>query len=597
MKKVMKLYLAFLLSFLMVEPGVAATCGAPTDLTVDLNSFARNANEKFRGPRTIVIQHTNPLRYDYSWKAVTSYSAAPDLWAQLIAASGQTNILQPSAQAPPKAAAVPAPAAPPPPQEGAKAQKPAAVSAATEALIEELALLVNQIDDLKSSVDAEFDKVGALYARLAGTPGTPGIRSRVLSLQSGSANATTAVKSAGSGLIALLMNSDSTIRTGGTLAPSITQLQQSATWTSALNASWPSGADLDTARRDLGTLTDDLNSEKNTLPAYTVATTRDLTAYRSKLDDLQTRIGKRAIVVAGDVKLTQSDGQAINAAASTAQLNHDYLQKVEVELAGLSGSVDQYLAIATQVSAILDDIKIGGDKYNAFVLALNGQPANGSTPETLGLTGWDLRLDAVKAMPNYQVKSDPFTCEYTFSTTKTVTVTFSRTDRMPGGSQSQDYPLGIMECASPFNVSAGVLFSFLTQREYGIQAVPNTPGSTNTTNEFVTTSDSSISFQPVALVSARLCELNEKLALGAAFGIGANISGQNSGGSSASFLLGPTLGIFRAVYVTPGLYLGRQTNLGGGFKVGEPVPASITTPPLQTSYKPAFGLAITFTKP
>jgi hypothetical protein len=588
---IMKLYIALLLSLLMLEPGAAATCGAPSDLTVDLNSFARNANEKFRGPRTIVVQHTNPLRYDYSWKAVTSYTAAPDLWSQLVAASGQANPLQPSApKAPAKAAAAHAEAP------ATRAQKRIQVSKPTSALIEELDPLMRQIDDLEKYVDAEFGKVGDLHARLfASAP--PGIRSRVLTLQSAAANATNSVKSAGSSLIALLMNSDSTIRTGGTLAPSISQLQQSAIWMSALRASWPSGADLDSARRDLGTLTDDLNSEKNALPAFIVATTRDLTAYRSKLDDLQTRIATRKRAVDGDVALAQSDGQAISVAATNARNYHEYLLDVEVKIASLSGSVDQYLATTNQLSGILDDIKIGGDKYNAFVLALNGQPANGSTPETLGLTGWNLRLDAVKAMSTYQVKSDPFTCDYTFSTTKTVTVTFSRTDRMPGGSQSQDYPLGIMECASPFNVSAGVLFSFLTQREYGIQAVPNTPGSTTTTNEFVTTSDSNINFQPIALISARLCELNEKLALGAAFGIGANISGQNSGGSSVSFLLGPTLGIFRAVFVTPGLYLGRQTNLGGGFKVGDPVPASITMPPLQTSYKPAFGLAITFTKP
>src|SRR5271157_3247212 len=550
----MRLYIALLLSLFMVEPGVAGTCGGPTSLTLDMNSLARNANETFRGSQhfTIIVQHVNPLRYDYTWTTVTNYSNTPDLWAQLIAASGSSNPLQPAPEA---AAKKPAPAPPPPPKVGAAKAVAPPVSAETATLTEELRLLAGRVDDLKASIDAEFARVAGLRERIVG------IQNRVLGLQSDAASATSAVKYAGNRLNALLVNSDSIIQAGQSLRPGIEALQGDARWNLALQQNWPTGAGLDSARTDLRTLSDDLNAEKNRLPSFIVATTRDLTSYRTQLDDLQNRIDKRARVVAGDAKLSRSDGQEIDADAKKAGVNHEYLQSAEVTLASLSGSIDQYTATSVQLSGILDDIKVDGDKYTAFV---NAQQS---------LVNWNVRLNAVKAMQTYQISKDDLTCEYAFSRTKTVKVTLNRTDKMPGGTANANYDLGTMECASPFNVSAGVLLSTLTQREFGIQAVPNSPGSTNTTNRFVTTSDSSLSFQPIALISARLCEMSEKFALGAAFGIGANISSQNSSGSSgssASFLLGPTVGMFRAVYVTPGLYIGRQTILGGGFKVGDP---------------------------
>ena len=154
-----------------------------------------------------------------------------------------------------------------------------------------------------------------------------------------------------------------------------------------------------------------------------------------------------------------------------------------------------------------------------------------------------------------------------------------------------------VECASPFNVSAGVAFSTIPDREYAIQPVATPPGSTTTTNQFALTADSS--FHPLALgmVSARLCEPNEIIAFHLSFGLAGNFKSQNAGGSSAEFLIGPSISLFRTMFITPGLHIGRKTVLADGYTVGSPVPSNVTTPPLQSSYKPAFGLAITFTKP
>jgi hypothetical protein len=51
------------------------------------------------------------------------------------------------------------------------------------------------------------------------------------------------------------------------------------------------------------------------------------------------------------------------------------------------------------------------------------------------------------------------------------------------------------------------------------------------------------------------------------------------------------------MFLTPGLYMGREVRLGGGYREYDPVPSAITTPPLQKSTKLKFGVAVTFTKP
>jgi hypothetical protein len=154
-----------------------------------------------------------------------------------------------------------------------------------------------------------------------------------------------------------------------------------------------------------------------------------------------------------------------------------------------------------------------------------------------------------------------------------------------------------MECASPFIVSAGVDFRTILTREFAIQPVASPPGSTTTINEFVLTSKSSFHPLPIGIVSARLCEPNEAVSLHLSLGMAGNFNSQNAGGSSAEFLVGPSIALFRTMFFTPGLHIGKKSILGDRFVLGNPAPPNITTPPLQTGYTTGFGFAITFTKP
>ena len=164
-------------------------------------------------------------------------------------------------------------------------------------------------------------------------------------------------------------------------------------------------------------------------------------------------------------------------------------------------------------------------------------------------------------------------------------------------SAHQDQNFFSLTCASPFAVSAGIEFSTIPAREFAI--LKSAGGANNTSvNKFGLTSDSTIHPLPVALVHVRLWEsMDHRFAFHASAGASGNIQGQNSGGSSAEFLMGGSLSFFRTMFLTAGLHIGTESNLAGGFKVGELVPSDISSVQVTKSYTKGVGIAITFTKP
>jgi hypothetical protein len=161
----------------------------------------------------------------------------------------------------------------------------------------------------------------------------------------------------------------------------------------------------------------------------------------------------------------------------------------------------------------------------------------------------------------------------------------------------QDASFFSLTCASPFAISAGIEFSTIPAREFAI--VKSAGGANNTSiNKFGLTSDSAFHPLPVALVHVRLWEsMDHRFAFHASSGASGNIQGQNSGGSSAEFLIGGSLSFFRTMFLTAGLHIGTESTLAGGFKVGDVVPSDITSVQVTKSYTKGLGIAITFTKP
>lgn len=329
-----------------------------------------------------------------------------------------------------------------------------------------------------------------------------------------------------------------------------------------------------------------------------------VSALAASTTDRQTQLDQQAnfrtdtaVAIAKSQSDLQHDVTRLTGADQTAALSElTNLQSASDELGTLADTLAKTTAQNKTIAAGLPDLQQGGQKYNDFIAARDLLITWHDRMSTL-LGRWNdftnRRIPDPFSMP-YQADSG-----FAFSRTKTTAVTLVRVDQMPGTpAANPETVLSVsVECTSPFTMSAGVAFSTLAEREFGIQAVATPQGSTTTANQFVAVTKSSFHPLPIGMVHVRLWEPSEWFSLQAGFGVAGDIKSESAGGSDADFLIGPSFALFRTMFLTPGLHLGREVSLGGGYRLGDPVPSTVTTPPLQKSYKAAFGFAVTFTKP
>jgi hypothetical protein len=154
--------------------------------------------------------------------------------------------------------------------------------------------------------------------------------------------------------------------------------------------------------------------------------------------------------------------------------------------------------------------------------------------------------------------------------------------------------------SSGFAVSAGAAFDFKENRQFGIVQSQVPPPGTGSANAFQVTSRSSINPYPILIAHVRIYPIHPPVhwyAFHASFGAGPSIDNQDAGGVSAEFLAGGSLSLRHFMFLTAGVDLKKISALGGDYTTGGPVPTGVTSPPVVSAYKPAFGLAVTFTKP
>ena len=189
----------------------------------------------------------------------------------------------------------------------------------------------------------------------------------------------------------------------------------------------------------------------------------------------------------------------------------------------------------------------------------------------------------------------------THSSTRTASLMSisTQTDLLPtlsgGPPSASDTDLVTITCSSRFNVSAGAEAVGITQREYTILAVPS--GSSGTTNIFSRTGGSAIHPVPLAMMHYRLTEYGNIWGWQAGLGVAANIKSNSSGGSAAEYFFGVGPHVLRTACLSLGVHLGQTQRLAGGYPDGQQVPSAITSPPISTSYKVGYGIALTFSKP
>lgn len=512
----------------------------------------RKSGDILRGPRTIVAADVNTLRYEYVFNSAAAYQKAPDVWATL---SGMPLTLPSNAPAvTPKAQ---------PPTQPSKGPGRAAYPPQVQALLD-------RFSNMQGSDEERFNVLDQNTLVIVGEQVSLG------RLQRTANSAIANVTLASSNLSAFVSN---TTGIADELIPATKRESADSIFRSGLTTQWPSFDEIATVQNVASAMKSALAAFKTLYDPFIPKQTAALALLKQ---DCQTTIDTLK-------KQKKNDQSSITALENV-------VQGITSETTALTDNATLLQWQSSQIDATLaglPDLLSDSSKYVSFV------------KNQAILENWDVRMteivqnydayaaDHAKHNPLYrETRAD---CEFSFGGGKTTTVTLSRKDLLPGSDpKNSETVLSVtVQCTSPLSISAGVAFDTIGENTFGIQPVAK---GQSTQNVFAITSQSSFHPVPLGMAHARLCEFGNTASLHFSFGVGAGIKSQDAGGSAAEFLVGPSLALFRSVFLTPGLYLGQTASLSG-FKVGDPVPSGVTSPPLKTSYTPGFGFAITFTKP
>jgi len=517
----------------------------------------RKSGDILRGPRTVVAEDLNTLRYEYVFNTTTTFQKTPDVWATLTSMSltlpsGAPAVTAQAGKTKAAAARVAAGAA----------QFPGPV----QALLDRVVALQNEDAQRFATLDAHNGELTTSLDALAG-------------LQQGANSAMSSVTLASGNLTSFLSN---TSGIADELIPAINRELADPIFVAGLNATWPRFADVSGLQTNSTALKNALAAFKALFDPFVPKQTAALALLKQ---DCQTELNT----------LKQQRNPDQN---SIAALN-DALQDIAAEETALTDNatlLQWEVAQNDSIVTALPDLLPSSSKYGNF--QQNQTILNYWKGRMTDTAAKYAAFHAGTSQVNPFERQTTSDCEFAFGGGKTSAVTLSRKDLLPGSDpKNSETVLSVsVQCTSPLSISAGVGFDTIGEKTFGIQAVANPAGSTTTTNTFVVKSQSSFHPVPIGMAHARLCELNNTVSFHFSLGVAAGIKSQDAGGSSAEFLIGPSLGLFRSVFLTPGLYIGQNASLSG-YKVGDPVPSSITSPPLRTSYTTGFGFSITFTKP
>jgi hypothetical protein len=251
-------------------------------------------------------------------------------------------------------------------------------------------------------------------------------------------------------------------------------------------------------------------------------------------------------------------------------------------ISGLSNSADD------QATATIQRAKV--TELQAFLTAVDQQKTaiQGSQK---ALAQFDAVFhQVINAGDSAYTMTEPVDCG-AFS--KTVKLSLIRTARRDGDNTSGTNEMITFDCPALLSVSAGVGVTLLPRdRSFFIKA-PTVSGGTST---FAQQNNSRVAPIPVVQVNARLKEWNETFGLYASVGAVVDVGTGTAGaaGTAIDYIFGPTLALRHAQFlITPALHLGKVADLTG-FKIGDTVPSTVTSPPTQLNYHAGFAITITY---
>jgi len=275
------------------------------------------------------------------------------------------------------------------------------------------------------------------------------------------------------------------------------------------------------------------------------------------------------------------------------------LQDTNVRLGNLSSVVATYIdpdvpqraSIMTHVQELrrwINDVDI------------NSAAGNGFMEIRQKLNRWQIRFaELSETAATAFTRQEVIGCGVPFGGTRKYKVSLVSQDLLAGNeAQPIERELVTVVCSSPLSISVGFSLSAADERDFGfVQAIQTTTENGQTTQTVV--SQIGISKQsryrplPTLLLNTRLYEPNDVLA--AHFSVGAGVDINGTTGSEIELLVGPSISIHRAILLTFGAHTYRVQHLASGYNLGQQVPSSIATVPVEKGWSTALFLGFTYT--
>ncbi|MGD0905211.1 MAG: hypothetical protein ABR924_20145 [Terracidiphilus sp.] len=547
--------------------------------------------DTLRGPTVVKAVNLNTIRYSYQFGSAITINAAPNVW------SGLTALATTNAAATPT---VPAPAPPKQgdlqPANGGGNATPKVVTGKPDAfdpVSQAMTAAMTVINAFSGKTTTDFTSnmktyVGAIAAFNNDV--------KTLHTEQITANQALGLVTQGGSALTLYLTftsdkSDDLIAATGKL------LDSQSVFTAGTVAAWPKPAMIADLQNSLATDATNLTNLSAQLTGYAPgelvvlkAAEASMTLSLSQLQAAEKTYEGTPSPDATASKKEQAVESDLTAQITLAQADEAFLNALPAQF---TAAIAQNATAVTAAAALAP----GSTTYANFMSAQQA------------LVGWQQKMTSTKAKWDAYVggtswvnpfaMSRPADCGFAFSSTKDTVVTLTRVDLTPGLVNPTAQPVlsVTVECTSSFTLSAGVAFSTIPDPEYTLTVTTPATAMTPAVNSITLVSTSKFHPLPLALASMRLWEPNELFSLSASFGIAANMRDQTSGGSTAEYLLGPTFGFFRTFLITPGVHFGSEASIAAPYTLNGTVPSTVASVPIQTNYRPAFGLGITFTVP
>ena len=190
-------------------------------------------------------------------------------------------------------------------------------------------------------------------------------------------------------------------------------------------------------------------------------------------------------------------------------------------------------------------------------------------------------------------------CGFAFDAGKESKIKMLKRDRLaePGAGATEEDVVTVV-CSSPLSVSAGFGFSNIDEKEFVF--VPSTKsvtanGQTTQTviSRFGFRNKSAFRTLPVLLLNTRVWEPNDTFAVHISTGAAVDIK-TGQGGTDLEYIVGQSISLWRSLFITPGLHIGRVNKLAGGFELDQEVPTGISEPPIEKAWKKGFVTTFTY---